>query len=159
MQLRLCPRVVVANLCGAPATGKSSLAAHLREVLRSEADVFYISYDRIERSRYENAGQKVLWERETWRWTRIHAIRVLSDLLQLLVSGEEGKLSEDVLAFPSGNQDRKLAVVIVDDTMHLRSMRHSVMKLCQICIPRFPLIPRPMRLHSYLCVLQQRNNA
>ena len=60
-------RVVVVNLCGAPATGKSTVACHLREVLQLEADVFYLSYDRIERGKYEKREQKPLWERETWR--------------------------------------------------------------------------------------------
>lgn len=126
--------VVVVNLCGAPATGKSTIAGHLLEVLRPEAGVFYISYDRIERGKYEKSEQKPLWERETWRWARIHAIHILSDLLQTLRSDGEGGIAEDILSYPASNRENKPNVVIVDDTMHLRSMRHSVMKLCQICI-------------------------
>ena len=126
--------VVVVNLCGAPATGKSTIAGHLLEVFRPEAGVLYISYDRIERGKYEKSEQKPLWERETWRWARIHAIHILSDLLQTLRSDGEGGIAEDILSYPASNRENKPNVVIVDDTMHLRSMRHSVMKLCQICI-------------------------
>ena len=146
-------RVVVVNLCGAPATGKSTVACHLRQVLQLEADVFYLSYDRIERGKYEKREQKPLWERETWRWTRIHAIHVLSDLLQYLLVETEGKVAEDVLSYPSNHHENKLAVVIVDDTMHLRSMRHSIMKLCQICRLYFSLNTRPMQLCANLYIL------
>ncbi|CBK24761.2 uncharacterized protein [Blastocystis hominis] len=157
--------VVVVNLCGAPATGKSTLASHLRDVLRPEADVFYISYDRIERGRYERSEQKPLWERETWRWARIHAIHILSDLLQILRSDGEGKIAEDILSYPARNRESKLNVVIVDDTMHLRSMRHSIMKLCQIyqCsyVPIYTFCSRESMLNrnaersiEYYCVLR-----
>ena len=126
-------RIVVVNLCGCPAVGKSTLARNLHRVLESVSSVFIVSYDQIERKNYKLCTQDVTWERQTWKQSRIRALKLISDLLDTLRQGFGESESEDIVKFACNGTQEEFSTVVVDDTMHLRSMRHSIMKLCQLC--------------------------
>ena len=137
-------QTTVLTLCGCPASGKSSLAAALPEHLHQIASCIVVSFDSIERGYYESDDSgETLWDRDVWRVSRIQAYQCIRTILQSIQSNNG--VFEKVIAvcsplpemksvlFSQGVNDVKSIVVIIDDTMHLRSMRKSVMKLCKEC--------------------------
>ena len=79
------------------------------------------------------------WDRTVWHSSRIQAYRSISMLLDALK--RERKEMESVMALPPLKSvkfgpictESQRIVIIVDDTMHLRSMRKTVMKICKTC--------------------------
>ena len=137
-------QTTVLTLWGCPASGKSSLAAALPAYLEHVASCIVVSFDSIERGYYEwNDGGETVWNRDVWRVSRIQAYQCIRTILQTiqtnhgdfeLVRGVCSVLPEmKSVTFSQGAGGVKSIVVIVDDTMHLRSMRKSVMRLCREC--------------------------
>ena len=98
----------------------------------------------IERGYYESDDSgETFWDRDVWRVSRIQAYQCIRTILQSIQSNNG--VFEKVIAvcsalpemksvlFSQGVNGVESIVVIVDDTMHLRSMRKSVMKLCREC--------------------------
>lgn len=137
-------QTTVLTLCGCPASGKSSLAAALPEYLHQIASSVVVSFDSIEWGYYESDDSgETFWNRDVWRVSRIQAYQCIRTILQSIQSNNG--VFEKVIAvcsalpemksvlFSQGVNGVESIVVIVDDTMHLRSMRKSVMKLCREC--------------------------
>lgn len=80
------------------------------------------------------------WNRETWKQSRIQAYQQISSLLYDLTNSnsQTSKSYEPYITKTSCIQSSTLSILIIDDTMHLRSMRRSVMRICQFCISSFP---------------------
>ena len=91
------------------------------------------------------------WDRATWRASRIQAYQCISILLRLIQECHfdvqrvvercshlpiMSPLQFNLSTFSSDSEAEgsKRIVVIIDDTMHLRSMRKSVMQLCKLCM-------------------------
>ena len=137
-------QTTVLTLCGCPASGKSSLADALPEYLQQIASSAVVSFDSIERGYCESDDSgETFWDRDVWRVSRIQAYQCIRTILQSIQSNNG--VFEKVIAvcsalpemksvlFSQGVNGVESIVVIVDDTMHLRSMRKSVMKLCREC--------------------------
>ena len=137
-------QTTVLTLCGCPASGKSSLAAALPEYLHQIGSSVVVSFDSIEWGYYESDDSgETFWDRDVWRVSRIQAYQCIRTILQSIQSNNG--VFEKVIAvcsalpemksvlFSQGVNGVESIVVIVDDTMHLRSMRKSVMKLCREC--------------------------
>lgn len=137
-------QTTVLTLCGCPASGKSSLATALSEYLHHLATCIIVSFDLIERVYYTLHGNgETVWDRDVWRVSRIQAYQCIRTILHAIQtnSGDFGQVRDDCsvlpemksISFSQGASGVKSIVVVVDDTMHLRSMRKSVMKLCREC--------------------------
>lgn len=137
-------QTTVLTLCGCPASGKSSLAAALPEYLHHLASCIVVSFDSIERGYYAlNGSEGTVWDRDVWRVSRIQAYQCIRTILQAVQTngGDFGQVRDDCsvlpemksISFSQGVSGVKSIVVVVDDTMHLKSMRKSVMKLCREC--------------------------
>ncbi len=109
---------VLLVLCGLPAAGKTSFARQLAE--RSSAagadgmDVHHVCFDALAEA--ESATFDVL----AWRRARSKA----SETVEALLAARR----KEALTRPV----RRL-VVVIDDNMHLRSMRRQYMRLAQKC--------------------------
>ena len=88
---------------------------------------------------YEIKNRETEWDRTVWHSSRIQAYRCLSVLLDELKQGRKELKSiitlpalKPVKFSPICTESQRI-VIIVDDTMHLRSMRKTVMKICRTC--------------------------
>lgn len=123
--------MAVLLLCGLPAAGKSTLAKKLIEKAREEYDVEHVEFDQVEMMLRKNHGLREVEveagkkreedgdgekERRMWKMTRKRAYEKVNGLIGMAQSSEE-----------SGRK----VVVLVDDTLHLKSMRRSYWKLAE----------------------------
>ena len=89
------------------------------------------------------------WKRDVWKQSRLMAYRCIQTTLQCiqecngdinaiqraLSQNEETnqvQISADVLQ-EEGENDECMHIVIADDTFHLRSMRRTLVRICQEC--------------------------
>lgn len=89
-----------------------------------------------------------LWDRAVWRSSRMQAYQCLLILLKQIreCKSDFAKVVEQSRSIPAlkhlrfssidrseTKTENKRIVIVVDDTMHLRSMRKSIMRLCKMC--------------------------
>lgn len=128
---RPAPRAVVAVVCGFPGAGKSTLCARAGEAVAGcvvgsgggRVVAHHVSLDAVEREVRGGDGGGG-FEREAWRVSRGVALERVDALLRESALLEGGSGEEGV-----GSGERCL--VLVDDTMHLRSMRHAYWRLAR----------------------------
>ncbi|KAK8814398.1 hypothetical protein WA158_008260 [Blastocystis sp. Blastoise] len=115
----------VITSCGAPASGKSTFFRKLaHEAVCQEENVFVylISFDNIE---LQQRNIIESWEITTWRNSRLIALHMLDDILSDPISFSLSIPKECL--FLSNCQIPEKIIILVDDTMHLRSMRKSIL--------------------------------
>ncbi|EGD79067.1 hypothetical protein PTSG_02035 [Salpingoeca rosetta] len=121
---------------GLPGSGKSTLCALLRELLVKQgyADVAVVDFD----DAAVHDGDRDSVSEATWKEQRRMALAKVEALLQAPPCGE-GAGNGD--GNDAGSQvQRRDAVVIVDDTLHLRSMRRELFRIARQCGVGFGVI-------------------
>lgn len=150
-------RVVLLCVCGCPGSGKTTLAKALVEELGSYCYFYTISFDTIERQFYgeyifhrKSICREEVWRRDVWKRSRLLAYRCIQTTIRC-IQGCNGDINAIKLALsekddtrlvqvnhkPSKDMeenDEKMHIVIADDTFHLRSMRRTLVRICQECV-------------------------
>lgn len=102
-------------VCGLPAAGKTSVIEQLRASLPSQLVCSCVCFDEIEHSKGGLYGseQAVTFDAVAWKKARESAM---------------SKVEQELLSATASSQDR---LVIVDDNMYYRSMRHECLQLAR----------------------------
>lgn len=118
-------KLIVVSLIGVPASGKTSFGKKLMQWSTSEKidfGVVHISFDDTMQIDYQTLNDG------DYRKSRMRVLIELEKLLESLK--EHGEITESVqLKITSNLKSQNL--IIIDDTMHYRSMRRQIRALCR----------------------------
>ena len=106
------PSPLILLLCGLPGSGKTTLSRQLSKTMRTNGiPTEVLRFDAHEKKAYEESKTSK-FEPESWKNAREACFRALRDLM------DEDEDEED-------EEERKRRCVILDDTMHYKSMRRE----------------------------------
>jgi len=136
------PAAVVAIVCGLPGSGKSTLCASAPAAMAEATATaragpgcgvvtHHVCLDALEReARGGGGGGSPPFDREAWRESRGAALERVDGLLRTVAAAVGAGVAGDEVE--GGAQPVPVPVlVLVDDTMHLRSMRHAYWRLAR----------------------------